>query len=137
MKDNPDRDRGGGSRLGPLHPSNHNIGPDMEQPYAEFDEDWWTDTTQRYRAMRRAAYWTFIPHNKNSATRKIVTTTLMSVWAIITIGTAFGYADTSNYYPYISMLVFAIVCTIWGFEMGMIENVTGGPVPRREDDDDE
>lgn len=102
-------------------PDDLNIGPDRSAPYAGFDEDWWTDYKQRPRAMARTFYWTFVPHARNNATRKIVTTILMLTWATVTLGSAFGFAETGQYYPWMTMAVFAIVCTIWGFEMGMLD----------------
>lgn len=107
-----------------LHPHRYDVGPDMTTPYADFDEDWWTDPDQRYRALARTVYWTFLPHSRNAPTRKIVTSLLMITWATITIGTAFGYAEPGDYYAWISMLVFSIVGTIWGFELGLMDAIS-------------
>lgn len=116
--------------LNKLHPSERGIGPDKDQPYERFDGNWWSDPHQRYRAMLQCAYWTFVPHSKNHATRKIVTTVLMLTWASVTVGVAFGFAETGSYYTYMTLLVFSIVCSIWGFEMGLLDSMT------KEDDDE-
>lgn len=111
------------------------FGPDQTRPYAGFDENWARDRQQLPRALGRALYWTFTPHTKNSATRKIVTSVLMFTWAVITIGEAFGFAQTGEMYPYISLLVFAIVSTIYGFELGALDTVAKTTI-RNDDEDD-
>lgn len=98
--------------------------PDPNDPYGGFDEDWWTDRRQRVRALLRALWWTFVPHTYNSPIPKIVTTFLMATWSTVTIGKAFGLAEAGQFYPYMTILVFAIVCTIWGFEMGALNRFT-------------
>ena len=100
------------------------IGPDQADPYGGFGPDWHRDPKQLSRAALRTLWWTFVPHKHNSDTRKIVTSVLMLTWAFITVGKAFGFAETGTYYPYLSLLVFAIVSTIWGFELGMLETST-------------
>lgn len=109
--------------LNRIHPSEHGIGPDKDNPYNGFDEKWWSDRRQRVRAMARCGYWTFVPHTQNHPTRKVVTSTLMVTWATITVGQAYGIAETGTYYPWITAIALSIVCTIWGFELGMLGNI--------------
>lgn len=113
------------------------VGPDQTRPYCGFDDDWWRVPNQRRKALTRSLWWTFVPHDKNTVTPKIVTTTLMFTWAIITIGKAFGYADPGGTYSYITILVFAIVCAIWGFEVGSLNNVAVALAREDENDDRE
>lgn len=113
--------------------------PDRADPYGGFDTDWWTCNRERVRVAARALWWTFVPHEYNSPIPKIVTSVLMMTWSVITIGQAFGFAEVGQFYPYMSVLVFAIVCTIWGFEMGALNKFTQanvGHINQSDDNDD-
>lgn len=112
------------------------VTPDRTDPYAGFDENWWNDHGQRIRAMSRCAYWTFVPHSENNATRKVVTSVLMVTWASITLGVAFGFAESGDFYGYMTALVFAIVCSIWGFELGVLDSEAKIRQRTGDDDDD-
>lgn len=102
----------------------HPLTPDPDDPYAGVEDGEWDEITQYVRALALTLWWTFVPHKYNSEIPKIVTTTLMFTWSAITIGKAFGFAEAGQFYPYITVLVFAIVCTIWGFEMGALKAFT-------------
>lgn len=100
-------------------------GPDQCRPYGGFDADWWKNPRQLRCALARSLWWTFVPHDENTVTPKIVTTMLMFTWTVLTIGEAFGMAEVGPAYPYITVVVFAIVSVIWGFELGSLHKTAG------------
>lgn len=51
----------------------------------------------------------FQPHKDNNNRRKIITLIAVGVWAIITLGIAFGYAQRTDVYGKITYVVVAIL----------------------------
>lgn len=99
--------------------------PDRTDPYSCMTSDWKHSVRGRLRGRGVTLYWTFVPHHQNADTRKLITLGVMLTWAIITVGQAFGAAETGSYYPWITAIVLGILMEMWGIERGLLEAAMG------------
>lgn len=107
--------------------------PNRDEPYAGFTKDWFKDKKQIARMAGRVTFWTFVPHQKNAATRKILTFFLMVTWSTLTIGQSFGMAEVGEVYYVVTVVVFTIVSQIWGIELGAISAIATADTPETAD----
>lgn len=56
----------------------------------------------------------FTPHN--SPTQKILLWVVVGIWAVITVGIAFGHATPTTEYSAITAVVWALFGRVWGAE---------------------
>lgn len=91
-----------------------------------------------FRTLAYAAFLCFVPHDRNSPTRKYVTTTMFVTWGVITIMQYLGHAPAgaraTEIYWALTVVVFSVMSHLWGFEYGVLSSVT---VDASGDDDGE
>lgn len=75
----------------------------------------------------------FYPHKDNNSTRKYSTLALFALWATITAGIAFGYAESTQVYMIMTMVVWLILGRMWNIEVGRLMPMEWEELP----DDDE
>lgn len=87
------------------------------------------------KGLLYALYLTFVPHSRNSPTRKRVTTILFLTWGAVTVLRYLGHTPTGTradeIYWVTTVIVFSIMSHLWGFEYGVLSAVTAD----RDDDE--
>lgn len=85
------------------------------------------------RALWHALKLAFTPHARNSALRKRATTVLFVTWGAVTILRAAGHGPHDDQvYWIMTIIVASIISHLWGFEYGLLSQVT---VTLGDDDD--
>ena len=98
----------------------------FDYPTHMFDRDIVDPTALRSPSRRPVAafkcwlfcgFLTFVPHEYNSSTRKIVTIIVFLVWGIIEIAIGAGTFSQTGLLTYLRPLVFLILGQMWGIEI--------------------
>jgi hypothetical protein len=78
-----------------------------------------TTAERETKAIRRV----FSFHDENHDLRKFMLFVLITTWAIITVGIAFGEATNTGAYGMLTALIWAVIGRLWD---GEVKDLTGG-----------
>jgi len=78
---------------------------------------------------------TFVFHPDNDDVRKFGTLVVVGVWALLEVGSAFGYATLPDQFFYIRVFVGILIGRVWGIEFNNFAGLEFSYVDRGGDDD--